>query len=258
MKTTKSVNRRLGPLSRQRGVSLFVVLVMVLLTTLMMLWAARTALFNELVTGNDSDYQRALEAAHAMVRDAELDILGRRADGQPCTTTVGFTSCRPSGIVANIDLVNGRLYFPPSTDKGDSDSDLEHLKTLLSGTTPSCVAGICIGTNILPQFWTNTSGTMGLAAMRTVGARYGQFTGAVAATVGNPLLTNANTRYWVEPIQFESNGSGASRQFAPIGGDASATATGVVYRITAVAQGVRPGTLAVIQTVFVRQEASGS
>ncbi|MEO8248504.1 MAG: PilX N-terminal domain-containing pilus assembly protein, partial [Burkholderiales bacterium] len=58
---TRIVRRR-GRL-RQRGVSIFVVLVMVLLTTLMMLWAGRTALFNELVTGNDSDYQRALEAA---------------------------------------------------------------------------------------------------------------------------------------------------------------------------------------------------
>ena len=240
----------------QRGVSLFVVLVMVLLTSLMLLWAARTALFNELVTGNDSDYQRAMEAAHAMVRDAELDIMGTRADGQPCGTP-SVSYCRPLGVVANIDIPNKKLYFPPSNDKGDSDSDLEYLKTQIGGNIPSCLAAICVGSNFLPEFWKSTSATMGLAKMLPLGASYGQYTGAAVAAVGNPSLANPETRYWVEPIQFQSNGSAASRQFTPGGGDASATASGVVYRITAVARGVKPSTLAVVQTIFVRREPSG-
>ena len=67
----------LAPLRvRQRGISLFVVIVIVLLSTLLSLWAARTSLFNELIVGNDADYQRAFEAAQALMQDAELDIRG--------------------------------------------------------------------------------------------------------------------------------------------------------------------------------------
>lgn len=45
--------------------ALFVVIVFVMLSMLLALWASRTALFNEMVVGNDSDYQRAFETAQA-------------------------------------------------------------------------------------------------------------------------------------------------------------------------------------------------
>ena len=48
-----------APLSQQRGVALFIVLVFVMMGMLLALWASRTALFNEMVVGNDSYYQRA-------------------------------------------------------------------------------------------------------------------------------------------------------------------------------------------------------
>ena len=51
------------PPYRQRGIALFVVLVFVMLSMLLALWASRTSLFNEMVVGNDADYQRAFEAA---------------------------------------------------------------------------------------------------------------------------------------------------------------------------------------------------
>ena len=41
----------------QRGVALFIVIVFVLLSMLLALWASRTSMFNELVVGNDADYQ---------------------------------------------------------------------------------------------------------------------------------------------------------------------------------------------------------
>src|SRR2546427_2348398 len=58
---------------QQRGVALFVVIIFVMLSMLLALWASRTSLFNELVVGNDADYQRAYEAAQALLQDAELD-----------------------------------------------------------------------------------------------------------------------------------------------------------------------------------------
>src|SRR5256885_8542923 len=56
-----------------------------MLSMLLALWASRTSLFNELVVGNDADYQRAYEAAQALLQDAELDIRGEKADGTVCT-----------------------------------------------------------------------------------------------------------------------------------------------------------------------------
>ena len=68
----------------QKGVSLFVVIVFVMLSMLLALWASRTSLFNEMLVGNDADYQRAFEAAQALLQDAELDIRGETADGTVC------------------------------------------------------------------------------------------------------------------------------------------------------------------------------
>ena len=78
---------------RQRGVALFVVIVVVMLSMLLALWASRTSLFNELLVGNDADYQRAFDAAQALLQDAELDIRGENADGSPCS---GSEVCRSS------------------------------------------------------------------------------------------------------------------------------------------------------------------
>jgi type IV pilus assembly protein PilX len=70
---------------KQRGISLFIVIIFVMLSMLLALWASRTSLFNELIVGNDADYQRAFEAAQAILQDAELDIRGENADGSFCT-----------------------------------------------------------------------------------------------------------------------------------------------------------------------------
>jgi len=63
---------------RQKGVALFVVIIFIMLSMLLALWASRTSLFNEMVVSNDADYQRAFEAAQTLLQDAELDI--RSAD----------------------------------------------------------------------------------------------------------------------------------------------------------------------------------
>ena len=70
---------------KQRGISLFIVIVFVMLSMLLALWASRTSLFNELIISNDADYQRAFEAAQATLQDAELDIRGENSDGSFCT-----------------------------------------------------------------------------------------------------------------------------------------------------------------------------
>lgn len=52
----------------------------------------RQSLFEEVASGNDSDEYIAREAAEQALRDAELDILGKRIDGQFCAS-VNISTC---------------------------------------------------------------------------------------------------------------------------------------------------------------------
>ena len=95
---------------KQRGISLYVVIVLVLLSTLLALWASRTALFNEMIVGNDADYQRAFEAAQAMIQDAELDIQRSAADGSACVPDGAKPDqCRPAPCSAPRQLPRRQL-----------------------------------------------------------------------------------------------------------------------------------------------------
>jgi type IV pilus assembly protein PilX len=231
--------------ANERGVSLLVVMVVLLLSMLLVLWASRTALFNEMVTGNDSDYQRAHEAAHAMLRDAEFDIENQRPDGSACGSA-GYTGCRRTAVVT----VNGLAVFPEST------SDFEVLESSLAGQIPSCRTGICIAAHVDIGFWTKAAGVQGLDAMKKVAATYGQYTGAVAGDIGNPLLKTgsdaAKAWYWVEVLPYDTSSAiagGAAHAFAPD------SRSPYVYRITAIAQGLKKGTQAVVQSTFVWRKA---
>jgi type IV pilus assembly protein PilX len=232
-----------SPRDRQQGISLFVVMVMVMLTTPIVMWGSRTALLNEMVTGNDSDYQRAFEAAQAMVRDAEFDIKGQKPDGTDCRTGPAFQgSCRETVI----DASAGKVFFPQDTE------DFQDLEAALAGRTPSCIKGICLAHNVQPEFWKTATGTLGLDRMKTAAAHYGDFTGAVATANGDPSLvssSSANAWYWVEVLPYDW--PGLSYEFMP---DKEVP---YVYRITGLARGLKDGTQAVVQTVFVwRKNAS--
>lgn len=233
--------------SRQRGATIFVVMVMVLLTTLMLLWASRSARFNELITGNDSDYQRALEAAQAMVRDAEFDVRGTGPNDQPCAAAAPAV-CRGATVSASTSTA----YYPMA-EEAELNATLEET---LNAETPSCISGICTPTNVTPEFW-NTKST--LDAMKAKAATYGSFTGTKVAAIGNPLLVHSDTQpasawYWVELLPYNvylaaTGDAGYAKDLSP---DLDSP---YVYRITAVAEGRKPGTQAVVQTVFVRRKA---
>ena len=229
------------PRFRQQGIALFIVMVVLLLSMLLVLWSSRTALFNELLTGTDSDYQRALEAAQAMVRDAEFDIQGQKPDGSACNGS----SCRPPIV----DASQGQAFYP------ESANDFQDLDAALSARTPSCVAGICTSTNLAAEFWTTATA---LSAMKDSAATYGRYTGAQTGDVGNPLLranagADAKAWYWVEVLPYDTASAiaaGPAQTFAP-----DSTRPNI-YRITAVAQGLKPGTQAVVQSIFVWKKVS--
>jgi len=221
---------------RQRGISMFIVLVMVLLSSLLVIWASRTALFSEMITGNDSDYQRAFEAAQAMVRDAEFDIMGTLADGK--------TECRSGAAYVGCRELAGGVFFP--VDEGD----FQRLQETLRAAKDSCVNGICLFND--GKFLNSKAD---LEAMQDVAATYGAFTGAKATAASNPLLVTGSGQaprawYWVEVLAYDigaATAAGPAQRFAPDAGSP------YVFRITAIAKGLKPNSLAVVQTVFVRK-----
>lgn len=235
--------------ARQRGVSLFVIMVIVLMSMLLALWASRTSWFGEMVVGNDADYQRAFEAAQAMLQDAELDIRRSKADGSTCENTSGTGDvCRADATV---------LKFPAE------EKSVGPLLDRLATETTGCLHGICRKRTGAQDFWQNATT---LAAMRTagVGARYGQFTGAAVGTPGdlgsNPILKDRSDPargawYWTEVMPYTTS-AGTSGLIT----DASQSVVAlhmipsVAYRVTALASGRKPGSQVVLQQTYVRQK----
>lgn len=270
MNTIQEITMPFNPIRsqmRQKGVALFVVIVFVMLSMLLALWGSRTSMFNEMLVGNDADYQRAFMAAEALIQDAELDIRNEGPNGLPCT---GINCRNNIAAAAKIPL-----------DKSELLRTLAELDT----QTTKCFTGLCTKRPGRQDFWNYTSaltpapsniqpGEVKLSDMMNpnVGARYGQYTGATLGDVDNPANAiladrSANDRggwYWIEILPYESdsdkkrlvvNDKGASSSnFLPLNVTPPA-----VYRITAIAFGRKraadgtPVTRAIIQQVYARQ-----
>ena len=226
--------------SRQRGISLIVVMVMLLLGTVVVLGSTRVSWLNEKLVGNQSDYQRSFAAAEALVRDAERDIKGVAIDGvTPCNASVAFVGCRNFG--------GNQPFFP------QDDEDLDLARARITSTT-SCQQGICMPATVntfttatfSTQLSTMTAGT-GTAA---VAASYGQYTGQTPAAAGNPLLTgpNAQAWYWVEVFRYDdASGIINATGNLPVPDKTHP----FVYRITAIVQGQKPGTRVWLRSVYI-------
>lgn len=254
----------LQPRRTQRGVSLFIVIVFVLLSMLLALWASRTALFNEMVVGNDADYQRAFEAAQSLLLDAELDIRGENADG---------TTCTPDGG-------NGNICRRTTPDQIPLEAkEVGPLLAELSDQPTRCRNGLCAKRAGRQDFWnysTNTSpapsnleaGEVPLENMAVagIGARYGQYTGAElgsSTAPANPILadTTADNQggwYWIEVLPYDESSKSSGLIVPAAGASAKLLALNVnpnvVYRITALAYGRKPNTMVVLQQTYAQQK----
>ena len=246
--------------ANQRGVALFVVIVFVLLTMLAALWASRTALFGEMIVGNDADYQRAFEAAQALLQDAELDIREEHADGTPWRQSdAARTLNAPCEANSDICRTKADLPRPPETaeDLGDL---LAHLKTQSTG----CQHGLCLKRTGNQDFW-NDATTLAAMTAANVGARYGQYTGAKkgdSSNPANPILQQTGAGkggwYWIEVLPYDQSSKSSG---VIVGGSGSTNLDllalnlkpHVVYRITALAQGLKPNSRVVLQQTYARQ-----
>jgi len=219
--------------SNQQGVSLFIVLIMMMLSSLLVLGSSRVANLNEQLAGNDSDAQRALEAAQMLLRDAELDI----QDDRRCTTG---TPC------------NQRVQ---PLSKIDNELLLNLMDAALAATPVTCTNAVCVSqgnrTSGDPStsFW-NDPTSLSSYTSGNRGATYGQWTGAnpgaVAAT-SNPIISASPTRawYWIELLPYSGQAAAWAQDCAPTPGSGK-----YFFRITAVALG-RTGAPTVVQEIFV-------
>ncbi|WP_027016850.1 pilus assembly PilX family protein [Comamonas composti] len=234
---------------QQRGVALFVVIVFVMLSMLLALWASRTSLFNELVVSNDADYQRAFEAAQALLQDAELDIRNENSDGSTCATPTSTEGkellCRPG----NIDKVplEAQAILP--------------LLTALDAQPSKCRYALCSKRASEQDFW-NDKDTLKEMTKSNVGARYGDYTGAAPGTPeepANPILADRGEKsggwYWIEVLPYDesSKNSGlfVDNQSKLLGLNLTPN---VIYRITALAYGRKAETMVVLQQTYAQQK----
>ncbi|WP_312528741.1 PilX N-terminal domain-containing pilus assembly protein [Comamonas sp.] len=244
---------------QQRGVALFVVIVFVMLSMLLALWSARTSLFGEMMVSNDADYQRAFEAAQALLQDAELDIRNENADGSICSGTGDV--CRQS-TADQIPL---------------EASGAGKLLATLDNQPYKCRNGLCTKRQGKQDFWNNSDATRGptLAQMSPnsgtpVGARYGRYTGAKlgdATNPANPILadrsaSNRGGWYWIEVLTYDESSKNSNLIVADDGAGNNVVANNfltlnlvpnVVYRITSIARGLKPNTTVVLQQTYARQ-----
>jgi type IV pilus assembly protein PilX len=246
--------------TRQRGISLLVVMVVVLLSCLLALWGFRTALVNETYVGNDVDYQRAFEAAQAMLQDAELDIRGERADGSSCVADANRASvCRMGTTLAFIE----------------ETPQLTGLLARLASDAPEsrCVNAICQKRTGVQDFWNVKADWDRMVAAPPAGAasaaaRYGDYTGALPPSDSqakpNPLLTeraaDQGAWYWIEVMPYDDSPTGLLPDRNKLELNLNPF---VVYRITAVATGRRAFsresgkmeyTKVVLQSTYARQK----
>ena len=223
----------------QQGIALYVIIVLVLLSMLLALWASRTALFNELIVGNNADYQRAYEAAEAMLEDAKNDISQQNILGAASKRGVDGKTLLPSESGAAFD---------------------EYIESTLGTQTTKCLHAICQKITGAQDFWRDST-TFNNMTAANVGARYGTYTGAQAGATSNPILGNTATGqgawYWIEAMKLAPSGIST-----PNGLVSNATAiepvnAKLIYRITAIARGIKPNTQVVLQSVVAFTSITG-
>lgn len=226
--------------SAQRGVALMVVMAALLLTSVALLGSLQVGWLGERRVGSESDAQRAFAAAEALIRDAELDILGLRSDGTPCASEPAAQAGCRSGIDA-------APFFP------QDDEDLDLLRTRVLAGHRQCLQGICLPDSVtaLNGAWSDDLAAMTSGSAQTaIAATYGQYTHAQPEAAGNPLLNAASPRawYWVEVFRY-SQAAGILNAAGDL--PIPDRRHPFVYRITAYANGLRPGTRVHLRSVFV-------
>ena len=90
--------RTLALLHRQRGASLVIALMFLIVLTILGLVSVRSSTLQERMAGNDRDRAIAFEAAEAALRDAEVDILANLTPADPFDAACTAGLCTPATV----------------------------------------------------------------------------------------------------------------------------------------------------------------
>jgi len=202
-----------------RGFALPVLLLLMSLMGSLVLSLWRSAITREALAGADADRLQARQAARALIREAQQDILATTPDSRH---TPG-----PDG--------SNQAFFP---------QDMSVWPSLMArlqgrGALP-CHQGICLA---MPSADTTVSSWI---ARLSAAASPGQFVRRAAGS--DPLtaqLYPGTAGYWVEVMPFDSGTTAISAQI-----DATPGLPPLVYRITSYVQGRLPGTQLVQQVLW--------
>ena len=193
-------------------------LLMALMASLVLsLW--RSAITREALAGADADRLQARQAARALIREAQQDILASSPSSRHAPGPEGST----------------QAFFPP---------DATTWPTLMNRLQPSgalpCQQGICLS---LPSA-NNAVSTW--SARLSGSASPGQFVPrAAGADAMYTQLYPGTAAYWVEVMPFDNASAAASSHIDVTPGNPP-----LVYRITSYAQGRLPGTQVVQQVLW--------
>jgi type IV pilus assembly protein PilX len=277
--------RKTAPPGRQRGVSLFIVLLILLLSLILVLGGLAVATLNESLVGNQSDAQRAYGAAQALIDTAKLDIL---LNGRNCNAaSLGGSGTNPTPPLASpgSPAQSCTLRFPQGI------SDYPALQSQIGGSNCGSgnLQGVCISNGPDdPAFAVNAT-AIGVTPQETwdAGAYYGLFAPSSTTSYDNSAKAGINSafsltllsgkttskgRYWIEVFEINcspsspsspsssndcgnSSGSAGNINFTAITGHQSDTTPistyPFVFRITAMAYGIKSGTVSVLRTYYV-------
>jgi type IV pilus assembly protein PilX len=196
---------------RQKGVSLIVVLLILIVVSILGVGGAQIAIQAEHSARNDRDMQLAWQSAEAALQDAEFDIHGPGTNNRSALL----------GSLPNLD------NFVAGCGKASKEADQTNTQ------------GLCLLERTGKPAWQTVDFTATGADARTV--EFGRFTGRAfaAGDTGQPtgLKPVQAPRYVIEPIADPGNR------------DLSSTAA-YVFRVTAMGFGPRKDIQAVAQIIY--------
>ena len=251
------------PPGRQRGVSMFIVMVVLMLALVLMLGGLAVTNMNESIVGNQNDAQRAYNAAQALLNTAQRDI---RLNGRSCNAPF------LGGAGNNINFTNTAIPGSGACTRR-FPRDMSEYMQLVHGTPGpglrACANGVCISSGPTDPAFTSDKVGNGLlvadnAQQLANGANYNA--GFVSsgldggdtsdygggATTGPPApsplaMADGGGAYWVEIFPYNANSSAFG---VPMNIPVPDPAYPFVFRITAMARGLKSGTQSVLRTYY--------
>ena len=218
------MNRPVMPPLRQHGAILVVTLMFLLVVTMLAITALRVSTSEERMAGNLKDWNIAMQAAEAALRDAEFDVYG--------VCSVNTSTCTPrSPVVSGATLFGSQSG---ATAPGTCNTSTSYKGACLA---PSSVAATPENLNLDISTW-QTSGSTTLNPVT-----YGTYTGAATLPTTGISAVSFQPQYIVEAMSVNSAVFGKATY---------------VYRITARGWGRNPNTYVTLQSIWQQPSIRGN